>query len=156
MDMTYFPVDFPIRKTSGEAAGTPHARVIYSRPHRDGRTIFGQLVPYGQPWRLGANEATEIELFSPARIQNQTVPKGKYILYCIPQPSQWTVVFNTNLYTWGLESDSTKDVARFNIPVQKTSRSLEDFTMVFTPAGKGAELVIAWEQSEARLPIQFQ
>lgn len=154
MDMTYFPVDFPIRKTSGETSGVPYARVIYSRPHRSGRTIFGQLVPYGQPWRLGANEATEIELFAPARIQNQTVPKGRYILYCIPQPSQWTVVFNANLYTWGLDPDSTKDIARFTIPVQKI-RPLEDFTMVFAPAGKNAELVIAWEASEARLPIQF-
>ncbi|SHF62107.1 Protein of unknown function [Cnuella takakiae] len=156
MDMIYFPVDYPILKTSGKAVNPPLARVIYSRPHRQGRTIFGSLVPYGQPWRLGANEATEIELFAPATIQNKPVAKGRYILYCIPQPKEWTIVFNNNLYTWGLQTDSTQDAYRFTIPVAPTSKPLEDFTMVFIAAANGAELLVSWEQAEARLPIQFK
>lgn len=156
MDMAYFPVDYPILKTSAKIKGMPLARVIYSRPHRQGRTIFGALVPFGQPWRLGANEATEIELFAPATIENKTVTKGRYILYCIPQTDKWTLVFNSNLYTWGLNPDSTKDVHRFTIPVVKANQMQEHFTMLFAPAAKGAELVIAWEQAEARLPIQFK
>ncbi len=134
----------------------PLARVIYSRPHRQNRAIFGALVPYGQPWRLGANEATELELFAPATIQNRTVAKGRYTLYCIPQPANWTFVLNNSLYTWGLNPDSTRDAYRFTVPVTTTSRIIEDFTMVFTPANNGAELVVAWEKAEARLPIQFR
>lgn len=156
MDMIYFPVDYPILKTSGKASGQPLARVIYSRPHRQGRTIFGNLVPYGQPWRLGANEATEIELFAPATIQNTTVDKGRYILYCIPQPKEWTIVLNNNLYTWGLQTDTTQDAHRFTVPVSTTPQLLEDFTMVFTGTSDSASLVIVWEQATARLPILFR
>lgn len=156
MDMAYYPVDYPILNTTGKTTGAPLARVIYSRPHRQGRAIFGALVPYGQPWRLGANEATELELFSAATIQKKTVPRGRYILYCIPQPDRWTIVLNKNLYTWGLNQDSTKDAHRFTIPVIKTARAMEHFTMAFAPSQQDAELVIAWEQAEARLPIQFR
>lgn len=156
MDMAYFPVDFPVRKTSRQVSGAPLARVIYSRPHRQGRAVFGGLVPYGQPWRLGANEATELELFAPATIQNQTVPGGRYILYCIPDSTRWTVVFNSNLFTWGLGSDSSLDTHRFTIPVAQKERLLEDFTMVFAPGDQQTELIIAWEKAEARLPIQFR
>lgn len=156
MDMAYFPVDFPILKTTGKAEGQPLARVIYSRPLRQGRTIFGALVPYGQPWRLGANEATELELFAPATIQGRQVPRGRYILYCIPQKDQWTIVLNTNLYSWGLKPDPEKDAFRFTVPVAQKQEALEHFTMLFAPAGKGAELIIAWDQAEARLPIQFR
>lgn len=156
MDMTYFPVDYPILKTSGKIQTPPLARVIYSRPQRQGRTIFGNLVPYGQPWRLGANEATEIELFGKTTIQGKSVEKGRYILYCIPQEDNWTIVFNSNLFTWGLKPNAADDVYRFTIPVQQTEHTLEHFTMVFTPSETGADLVIGWEQSEARLPFQFQ
>jgi hypothetical protein len=156
MDIAYFPPDYPVLKTSGKAAGAPLARVIYSRPHRQGRAVFGALVPHGQPWRLGANEATELELFAPATIQKKTVAPGRYILYCIPDSTEWTIVFNSNLHTWGLHPDSTKDVGRFSIPVIKTTHTTEHFTMVFVTAPQGTELVIAWEGSEARLPIQFK
>lgn len=156
LDMAYFPVDYPILKTSEKVEGPPLARVIFSRPQRQGRTIFGDLVPYGQPWRMGANEATELELFVPAVIQGKNVNRGRYILYCIPEADKWTFVLNTNLYTWGLKQDPSKDAYRFTVPVIKRSELLEHFTMVFAPAEKGAVLITAWEQSEAHLPIQFR
>jgi hypothetical protein len=156
MDMAYFPVDYPIQKTTGKVEGPPMARVIFSRPSRHGRAIFGNLVPYGHPWRMGANEATELELFAPATIQGKNVNKGRYILYCIPEPNQWTFVLNTNLYTWGLKQDSTKDAYRFTVPVNQRTPMIEHFTMVFAPAENGANLITAWEQSEAQLPIQFR
>src|SRR5687768_4091174 len=77
MDMAYFPIDYPIKKMNGQATGSPVVRVIYSRPHRGGRKLFGELVKWGQPWRLGANEATEIEFFQPVTIQNKRVEKGQ-------------------------------------------------------------------------------
>ena len=155
MDMSYLPAEYPILKMSGKTTKIPVARVIYSRPHRQGRKIFGTLLKYGEPWRLGANEATEIEVFQPITIQNKTIPKGRYILYCIPQQDKWTIVFNSNLYTWGLKQEPKMDLYHFDIPVQNTDQTFEFFTMVFENTGKGADLVMSWENTEARLPIEY-
>ena len=152
MDMSYFPVDYPKLPVKQPS---PKARVIYSRPYRQGRKIFGQLLKYGEPWRLGANESTEIEFFSQATIQGKTVNKGRYTLYCVPHVDKWTIVFNSNLYSWGLEPQRAKDVFRFDVPIQIKGQSIEYFSMVFQPSATGADLVIAWDDVEARLPIQF-
>src|SRR3954463_6079867 len=80
MDVSYFPANFPISKMRGQANGEPLARVLYSRPQKKGRTIFGEEVKYGEVWRLGANEATEIELFKNATVGGKKIPKGRYSL----------------------------------------------------------------------------
>jgi hypothetical protein len=131
------------------------ARIIYSRPHRQDRQIFGQIVKWGEPWRLGANEATEIQLFQPITIQGKRVERGQYILYAIPHEDRWTIIFNSNLFTWGLKFDLSKDVARFDVPATKKDQQVEYFSMVFETTATGADLVMAWEDREARLPIQF-
>jgi len=155
MDMSYFPSDYPVKKMAGKTTGLPVARVIYSRPHRQGRKIFGALLKYGEPWRLGANEATEIEFFKSVSIQNKKIPKGKYVLYAIPQADKWTIVFNTNLNSWGLKPEPKDDVFKFDIPVTNTDRPIEYFSMVFQKTDKGTDLVMAWDTVVARLPIQF-
>jgi len=155
MDMAYFPTDYPVKKMSNAEAQPPLARVIYSRPQKQGRPVFGSLLKYGEPWRLGANEATEIEFFSPATIQGKKVAKGRYILYCIPQAESWIVIFNTNTDSWGLHADPAKDVHRFTIPVQKSSAAIEFFTMSFAKTESGADLIMAWDNMVARLPLQF-
>jgi hypothetical protein len=155
MDMAYFPADFPVRKMNGEATGQPLARVIYSRPHRQGRQIFGNIVKWGEPWRLGANEATEIRFFQPVTIQKKKLEQGQFVMYAIPYEDHWTIVFNSNLYTWGLKFDLSKDVAKFDVPVVNKNQMAEYFTMVFEKTATGADLVMAWENKEARLPIQF-
>lgn len=153
MDMSYMPSDYPklLIKNS-----LPVARVIYSRPHKQGRVIFGNLIKYGEAWRLGANEATEIEFFQAVAIQGKNISRGKYILYAIPQQDKWTIVFNSNLNSWGLNLDSSKDVHRFEVPIQKKQQSVEYFTMAFQNNDTGANLVIAWDDVEARLPIQHK
>ncbi|RYD73615.1 MAG: DUF2911 domain-containing protein, partial [Sphingobacteriales bacterium] len=113
MDMSYFPVDFTKQKMIKAVEDPLIARVIYSRPKKDNRLIFGDVVKYGSPWRLGANEATEIEFFTDVRINNELVKQGRYILYSIPYQDKWRIVLNHDLYTWGLKFDSTKDVHRF-------------------------------------------
>lgn len=156
MDMAYFPVDYPKLKMAGQLTATqPYARVIYSRPHLEGRHIFKEVLKYGEPWRMGANEATELELFRDAFIQNKKIKAGRYILYCIPQPNEWTIVLNNNTDTWGLRQDASKDVARFTVPVKQTNNALEYFTMIFEPAEKGAHLLMAWDNVEVRLPLSF-
>jgi hypothetical protein len=155
MDMNYFPVDYPKRKMAHDINTPPVMRVIYSRPHKQGRVIFGSLQKYGEPWRLGANEATEIEFFQNVTIQDKKINAGRYIIYCIPYENKWTIVLNNDIYTWGLKIDSSKDLMRFDIPIKKTSVNFEYFTMVFQPIANGAELVMAWDDIEARLPINF-
>ena len=75
MDMSYFPVDYPILKIQDKVTGPPVVRVLYSRPQKKGRVLFGDLVQYGQVWRLGANEATEIEFFKDVKIDEKKVKK---------------------------------------------------------------------------------
>ena len=131
MDMSYYPVDYPILKMTVSSTPSPVMRLIYSRPHLQGRTLFLDLLKYGQPWRLGANEATEIDFYSDVTIQEKIIPAGRYILYCIPQEKKWDIILNTNIDTWGLKTDSTKDFQHFSIPVSHNNPKLEYLTMVF-------------------------
>lgn len=159
MDMSYFPVDYPVLKMNKQDTSAPVARVIYSRPHKKNRVIFSNapnsLCEYGREWRLGANEATELELFRNVTIADKNVAKGTYILYCIPYPDKWVIVLNKNLNTWGLHMDVTKDILRTEIPVKPQLPALEDFTIVFRNAEYGADLLMAWDNVTTSLPIAF-
>lgn len=157
MDMAYFPIDYPKLKMSGTLTTPPVARVVYSRPQKDNRVIFGDLVKYGSVWRLGANEATELEFFQDVTINNQIVQKGRYVLYCIPQEKIWKLVLNNDLYTWGLKIDSTKDAYKFDVPVEKTRFPYEAFTMEFENAeAPYMHLTLGWDSVKASLPIKYQ
>ncbi len=155
MDMTYFPVDYPKLKMAKVTQDPPLVRVVYSRPHLEGRKLFDQVLKYDEPWRLGANESTEMQLFKDATIQGKKIPAGRYVLYCIPHKEQWTIVINTNIDCWGLHPDASKDFARIDIPVSATTNHIEYFTMLFEKTGTGAELLMAWDNVEARLPFSF-
>jgi Protein of unknown function (DUF2911) len=155
MDMSYYPADYPKLKMADSVSQPPFARIVYSRPHLQGRKLFTDVLKYGEPWRLGANEATELDLYSDATIQDKKIKAGRYILYCIPQQDKWTIVLNSNIDSWGLHPDSTKDIAKFTVPSRQTGNFLEYFTMVFEKTGNHVELVMAWESVEARLPISF-
>jgi hypothetical protein len=155
MAMSYYPVDYPKLKMAGNVTEPLVARVIYSRPQKDDRIIFGELIKYGSVWRLGANEATEIEFFRDVIINDKKVSKGRYVIYCIPQENNWTLVLNGDLYTWGLKIDSTKDEYKFNIPIAKTRFPYEIFTMEFEKANKGMQLNMEWDSVKASLPITW-
>ena len=156
MDMCYFPVDYPKLKMAKAINSLPLARVIYSRPHLQGRHIFHEVLKYGEPWRLGANESTELDLYTDIRIMDKKIMAGRYVIYCIPLIDNWTIILNSNIDSWGLEPDPSKDIARFIIPVNMTTNSLEYFTILFEKTGTGASLLMAWDNVEARLPIVFQ
>jgi hypothetical protein len=155
MDMSYFPVDYPKLKMTGDIGTPPVIRLIYSRPHLQGRKLFQNLLKYGEPWRLGANEATEIEFYRDVSIQGKKIPAGRYVLYSIPEENKWTIVLNTNIDTWGLKIDASKDLQRFEIPVAHNNPRLEYLTMIFERTNFGAELIIGWDDVLGRLPIEF-
>ena len=158
MDMSYYPHDYPVLKMNGTDSAELVARVIYSRPQKKRRVIFGysagSLREYGKEWRLGANEATEIEFFKNVYISGKEIKKGRYIIYCIPYADKWTIILNTNLFTWGLHLDKTKDVFKTDVPTTTQSPPLEDFTMVFEPASYGTDLLMAWDNVKVILPIK--
>jgi hypothetical protein len=155
MDMSYCPDDYPIQKMTNATNTAPLARIIYSRPHLQGRKLFYNLQKYGEPWRLGANESTELDLYRDAFIQEKKIKTGRYVVYCIPQPDNWTIIINSNIDSWGLHADSTKDITRFIIPVKQVSNQLEYYTMIFQKTDTGYDLLMAWDNLEARLPFKF-
>ena len=162
MDMSYFPDDYPKHKMVTSDMANPVARVIYSRPQKNGRIIFADssitenvIQYYGQDWRLGANEATEIEFFKEVVINGKKIAPGSYILYCIPSADNWKIIINQNLYSWGLHIDKTKDIAEIEIPVIKNNVQVEYFSMLFQKSTYGCNLVMAWGDVKAVLPINF-
>jgi hypothetical protein len=156
MDMIYFPTDYALLKMSGKITSLPLMRVIYSRPQKQNRKIFGDLVKYNIPWRLGANESTEIEFFSTATIQDKKIKPGRYVAYCIPQETTWTFVFNSNLYSWGLEQNRQKDLMQFDAPVEKTNMPIEYFTIAFEKIDeKTTDMLFLWDDVKTKLTITF-
>jgi DUF2911 family protein len=156
MDMSYYPADYPVLKIQDKATEPLVARVIYSRPQKKGRKVFGDLVANGQVWRLGANEATEIEFFKDVKIDNKKLKKGRYTLYALVDTGKWTIILNKETDTWGaFRYDSSKDVLRATVPVQKQSVSIEIFSMAFDKTRTGADLVMNWDDVLVRLPIAW-
>jgi hypothetical protein len=156
MDMSYWPANFPMLKLSGKASGEPIARVIYGRPQKNGRPLFGDIVQYNTIWRLGANEATEIEFFVPVKIAGKLVHKGRYTLYGIPNEHSWILILNTDNFSWGNFSyNAKKDLLRTEVPVIKTLDSTDAFTLYFEETNLGAGLIIMWDQVKVMLPISF-
>lgn len=156
MDVSYYPIDYPILKIRNKATEPLVARILYSRPQRQGRKVFGELVEYGKVWRLGANEATEIEFFKDVKIGGKKITKGRYTLYAIVNEDVWTMILNKDTDTWGaFKYDSKKDIVRTDVPVQKTDEVAESMSMWFEKTATGLSLVIAWEQVKVSLPIMI-
>lgn len=154
MDMSYYPAGYPVSKIQDKPTEPLVARVIYSRPAKNGRVVFGDLLEYGKVWRLGANEATEIEFYQNVKIGSAKVKKGRYTLYCIPYADKWTMILNKETDTWGsFKYDIKKDVARTDVPVQKQTEVTEAFTMTFEKTTTGPALIIAWDNVKISLPI---
>jgi hypothetical protein len=140
MDMAYYPTDYPVLKIQDKAPGPLVARAIYSRPQKNGRKLFGELVEYGKVWRLGANEATEIEFFQDVKIDNKKIKKGRYTMYALVDTDKWTIILNKETDTWGaFRYDPSKDVVRTTVPVEKQSDVTEAFSMEFEKIRKSAQ-----------------
>jgi hypothetical protein len=157
MDMAYFPEEYPVLKIKDKAKEPLIARVIYSRPQKADRTVFGDLVEFGKVWRLGANEATEVEFFRDVKIDGKRVPKGKYTMYAIVDPNQWTMIVNKETDTWGsFKYDEKKDLLRVKVPIEKGQPPVDAFTLFFEKAGAGANMVVMWDDVKASLPIALK
>ena len=156
MDMSYYPVNYPVLKIQDKMTEPLVARVIYSRPQKSGRIIFGGLVKFGEVWRLGANEATEIEFFRHVRIGGKKIARGRYTLYALVNETSWTIIINKETDTWGsFKYDIKKDVIRLDVPVQKTDAVIESLAMTFEKTNTGCNLIISWDNTKVVLPVTF-
>lgn len=154
MDMSYWPDNYPLLKMSGKAKEQPIARIIYGRPVKNGRTIFGGIIKYNELWRLGANEATELEIFTPVKIANKIIPKGRYTLFCVPSENRWTIIVSKDNFCWGsFTYDTRKDVVRADVKPETTDEIVETFTIYFNENAGKANLVMLWDNQRAELPM---
>ncbi len=138
-----------------QRVGYTDMSVTYSRPNVRGRVVFGELIPYGEVWRAGANEATLLRISRPVRIDSTEVAPGTYALYAIPGQKEWTLMVHADTTHWGANGyDASRDVVRLTVPRQHLYdrvETLEYRWMNVRP--DGADLVLEWEHSRVRLPI---
>lgn len=138
--------------------GTDTLRVCYSRPRMLGRPIMGRVVPFGKPWRLGANEATTLTVSVPVLFGEIRLPPGTYSLYAIPAQREWRVIVNRVTRRWGIPIDDTvkaQDIGAVSAAVEAVTPPVEEFRMQFERAGGDAvDLVIEWDRTRVRVPIR--
>ena len=114
---------------ASEKVGSTTITVDYSQPSVKGRTIWGDLVPYGKIWRAGANEATTFEASTDVSIDGKTLKAGKYALFVIPEANSWTFVFNSVPNQWGAYNhDASKDVLKVKVTPKKLDENVEKLT----------------------------
>lgn len=153
LDVLYYPINTPKAKE----AVAPTMKVLYSRPAKKGREIFGVLEQFDKVWRLGANENTEIYFAKNVTIGDKKIKAGTYSLFAIPGKEKWTIIVNKQIDRWGAFSyDVSKDVVRVELPVGKPDKVIENFSMTFTDFAEGANLVMAWDSTQVVLPIYFK
>lgn len=149
------PLDLAVFRPDGRST-TPAARIIYSRPSKKGRTMLGTKVPYGEVWRLGANQTTEINVYRDMTFGGKKLKAGNYTMYAIPMADSWTVIFNSNLYTWGaFDYDASKNVMSIEVPAKKASETREAFGIAFDGKGGKGNLLMAWEDVEVSIPLTY-
>ncbi len=133
-------------------------KVCYGRPSVRGRQVAGGLVPYGQAWRLGANEPTTLHLPFAAEIAGVRVEPGSYSLYVVASERAWEVHVNRSVNRWGIPIDAAveaEDVGKGSVPVEQVNPPVEMLTLTFAPpSGRGTELVVEWERLKVRIPIR--
>jgi hypothetical protein len=151
----------PATTRADDKRASPHAEVSavlagkkvtvsYGRPYVKGRAIFGGLVPWGQVWRTGADEATMFTTEADVVIGGLKVPKGEYALFTIPTEKQWTLVVNKTAKQWGaFKYDAAQDLGRVPMTVTTATKPVEQFTIEMVPAGKQVTLKLSWDKTVA-------
>ena len=134
-----------------------YAKITYSRPQKLGREVFGELVPYGQVWRTGANEATEITVTKNVQINGSLLKAGTYSIFTIPNKEKWTIIINSEVGLRGSYNYNPKfDEMRFDIPVQATNGEVfELFTIQFDQRNELADLIMMWDRVRISIPFKF-
>ena len=140
--------------------GATRALLCYGAPSARGREIMGGLVPYGAPWRIGADEATTLHLGGRANVGGIALEPGSYSLYAIPGEDEWQFFINSNWQRWGIEIDAavrSTEIASFTVVPQTLPEMVEQLTYEWEDAAggdPGGELLLEWENTQLRIPME--
>lgn len=138
-------------------SGDAYVRVVYGQPLKRGREIFGVLQPFGELWRTGANEATEITFTKDVRLGGKPLRAGTYTLFTIPNQNQWTIILNSELGQWGAFSyNAAKNILTTDVPSTTIKELYEAFTIKFDETKTGAELHLLWDKTKVTVPLLFE
>ncbi|MEO8583549.1 MAG: DUF2911 domain-containing protein [Flavitalea sp.] len=143
----------PVKSPRVTAEGKD-VKITYGQPSKNGRVIYGELVPYGKVWRAGANEATEITFAKDVTFGGKPVKKGTYSLFTIPTDSDWTFILNSQLKQWGAygyDEVKNKDVAQVTANSKKIDNEVEKMTFHFDDQNN---LVLEWDKTQVSVPIK--
>lgn len=136
--------------------GSTSIRLCYGRPASRGRTVFGGLVPYDSPWRMGANEPTRLYTNGPITVAGIRLPAGRYSLYAIPHTEQWEVFVSQSTLHWGNDISAAvrrQEVGTASVPIERFTVPVETLTVHADTAGERAALRIEWETTRISLPL---
>jgi len=139
--------------TAKATIGTANIQVAYSRPLKRGRVIFGNIVPWNQVWRTGANAATQLTTDKDLVFGGTVVPAGKYTLWTLPTPTGAKLMINSETGQWGTDYHAEKDFARVDLTTNRLSTPVEQFVIALAPQGSGGVLRLAWDDREYLIPF---
>lgn len=150
--------------TATYTKGNLEVAISYSKPYKKGRIIFGTeeegaLAPYGEVWRTGANEATQIKLSEEITINGKNLPAGTYTMYTIPGPDTWTLAINSRLDYWGKSLigspfNSDDDMLRVEGTVEQMEEEMEQFSIDFKEEGDMVYIRFMWDQTLVKVPFR--
>jgi hypothetical protein len=128
--------------------------IRYCQPYKKGRKIFGELVPFGQVWRTGANEATSLTTNQDVILGGKALKSGNYTLYTIPEKDKWTIVINGQTGQWGTIYNPDRDIMRFEVPVLPSRKTVEMFTISGKNEEESPVLIMEWEDIQVKIPFE--
>src|ERR1700722_6332966 len=144
----------PAASAECDLGGGKTIKTDYSSPRMKGRKIYGDLVPFGEVWRTGANDATTFITSADVVIGGKTIPAGSYTIFTVAAADKWTLIVNKKTGEWGIpykyESD---ELARVDMKVSKLPAPVENFTIAYDKSGNGCALQIDWETTRATVDI---
>jgi hypothetical protein len=144
----------PPAQATWDLGGGKSVTIDYSSPRAKGRKIYGELIPFGQVWRTGANEATTLVTPVDLIIGGNTVPAGSYTIFTMPNKDKWTLIISKKTGEWGTDyPGQTNDLARVDMKVSALPAPVENFTISFEKAGNGANLNIDWDTTRATVAV---
>jgi hypothetical protein len=153
-------VNFPAASpacTLKQRVGLTDIEMVYSRPGVKNRTIFGGIVPYGQVWRTGANQATKVTFSTPVKLEGHDLPAGNYALFTIPGETEWTIILSKNAAQFGaFQYNEKDDLVRFQVtPATLTDTTIETFAIEFNRIrDESAVLTLVWDRTV--VPIRME
>lgn len=154
--LAFAQYDSPPAQTSVTINGKKIS-ITYHAPQMHGRKIFGGLVPFGQVWRAGANEATALHTDADLQFKSLRVPKGDYTIFILPTATSWQLILNKQTGQWGLEYHQNQDLGRVPMDLSQSPSPIDAWKMTLTSTGGNKGLLrTEWEKTIATIPFTVQ